>query len=194
MVWEDWRESFETSLEAVEGITSETSRKLALLKHCLGIEGRKVLKTLPEATPSVTTSHEGDGDEVLEAGDILSDVQVNAMKALEDNYGKKTIIVVERHKLFSRSQLPGKSVEQYVSALRTVAVICKFKDLHEEIVRDQFINRTSNNKIQEKLLELKDPLFQKAINIARSIENMPRYVKLLNDEHGQKKMAMGKQM
>ncbi|KAJ1149126.1 hypothetical protein NDU88_001943 [Pleurodeles waltl] len=47
MPWEDWQEAFDSYLKALGGAIFTAKRKLALLKHNLGVEGRKVLKTLP---------------------------------------------------------------------------------------------------------------------------------------------------
>ncbi|KAJ1214182.1 hypothetical protein NDU88_001808 [Pleurodeles waltl] len=143
-------------------------RKLAILKHCLGVEGRKVLKTLP--LQGVQGEDSDQEEEVYE----------NAVKALEENYGKKKNFVVERHKFFSCTQKQGETIDQYVSNLRRLAISCKFKDLNDEIFRGQLINRLRDMKIQEKLLGLKSPTLEKTVEVAKHMEITQQYVKELN--------------
>ncbi|KAJ1101245.1 hypothetical protein NDU88_006317 [Pleurodeles waltl] len=144
-------------------------RKLAILKHCLGVEGRKVLKTLP-----LQDTQGGDSDQE-------DDVFENAIKALEENYGKKVNIVVERHRFFSCAQKQDETIDQFVNSPRRLAISCKFRDLNDEIIRDQFINRVKEVKIQEKLLSLKNPTLDKTVEVARHMESTSRYVKELNN-------------
>ncbi|KAJ1156982.1 hypothetical protein NDU88_009698 [Pleurodeles waltl] len=144
-------------------------RKLAILKHCLGVEGRKVLKTLP-----LQDTQGGDSDQE-------EDVYENAMKTLEENYGKKVNIVVERHRFFSCAQKQDETIDQFVNSLRRLAISCKFRDLNDEIIRDQFTNRVKEVKIQEKLLSLKNPTLDKTVEVAKHMESTSRYVKELNN-------------
>ncbi|KAJ1210640.1 hypothetical protein NDU88_006002 [Pleurodeles waltl] len=103
------------------------------------------------------------------------------MKALEENYGKKVSIVVERHKFFSCAQKQGETIDQFVNSLRRIAISCKFRDLNDEIIRDQFINRVKEVKIQEKLLSLKNPTLDKTVEVAKHMESTSQYVKELNN-------------
>ncbi|XP_069077582.1 forkhead box protein M1-like [Pleurodeles waltl] len=82
-----------------------------------------------------------------DADETVEDEYADALKALEENVGKK------------------------------LSISCKFKDIHDEIIRDQLINRTNLIKIQEKLFNLKNPTFEKTIDLARRMENTSHYVK-----------------
>lgn len=98
-------------------------------------------------------------------------------RALEGNYKAKINIVVQSHTFFSHEQIEGESVDQYIAVLRTLASTCRFRELREEIIRDQLVNKTSNTKIQEKLLNMKEPSLEKAIIMAKRVENTTQYVK-----------------
>lgn len=50
--WNRWHQSFETYIEAAGLADVSAARKAALLKHCLGVEGQRVLATL--STDTVT--------------------------------------------------------------------------------------------------------------------------------------------
>ena len=60
---------------------------------------------------------------------------------------------------------------EYVSALRELAVTCRFGKLHDELVRDQLIEKTIHLKVRERLLmESDDMSCDKALNLASQIE------------------------
>ena len=80
--WEDWKEGFEAYVETVGGNDFTASRKLAMLKHCLGAEGRRVLKHL---APTLQYYDEEAGIEEFNI----------ALQQLDLNYGKKKNEVVE---------------------------------------------------------------------------------------------------
>ncbi|KAJ1131692.1 hypothetical protein NDU88_010026 [Pleurodeles waltl] len=60
--WEQWIEGFEAYLDAIEGDIFTQKKKLSILKHSLGVEGRKILKHLPIVPVA------GEGDEIDEYG------------------------------------------------------------------------------------------------------------------------------
>lgn len=69
-------------------------------------------------------------------------------------------------------QLPGESVNQYVADLRGLANSCKFRELRDEMIRNQLIEHTNNNKIRETLLLQPDDLtLSKAIARAFQVES-----------------------
>lgn len=41
--WELWKESFEAYMAAIDGEDFTYKKKYALLRHCLGLDGRKIL-------------------------------------------------------------------------------------------------------------------------------------------------------
>ena len=74
------------------------------------------------------------------------------------------------------------SIQEYISALRSLVTDCRYQVLEEELVRDQFISGVRDNGIQEKLLAEEDLGCKKAIHIATSIELAKKDCKLFSVE------------
>ena len=127
-------------------------RKTALLRHCLGVEGQRVLETLT-----------GNGTNTDYAGIV---------KLLKDQFAAPQSALLRRFMFRQRHQLPGESVHQYVSNLKGLASHCKFGALTDEMIRDQLIEHTTQAKIRETLLlESDDLTLAKAVAIAFQIES-----------------------
>ncbi len=104
ITWTRWLQSFETFLLAV-GLTDVSAAcKKALLLHCLGAEGQRVLGALESGTTS-------DYDTAVEL--------LNAHFAAPQSALLRWFLFHQRH------QLPGESVQQYVANLTGFASTCK---------------------------------------------------------------------
>ncbi|KAJ1112680.1 hypothetical protein NDU88_000941 [Pleurodeles waltl] len=163
--WEQWKEGFEAYLDAVEGEMFEHKRQFALLKHFLGIEGRKILKHLPRV------SILGHNDDV--------DGYASAIKALDVRF-MKTNVIMKRHKFYKRHQLPGEPVENFVSDLRMLASTCGYKHFEDQIIRDQIVEKSNSVKVQEKLLTLENLTLEKAIEVAGNIKLPTKFMEQRN--------------
>lgn len=164
--WEQWKEGFEAYLEAIEGEVFTQKKKYAILRHSLGTEGRKVLKHLP---PSPVV---GEGDAI--------DEYASAIKVLDLRFKKKKNVIMERHKFYKRQQLPGETVENFISDLRVLAATCDFKTFEDEIIRDQLVEKSNSQKIQEKLLTIHDLTLDKAVEVASNIESTTKFMEQMN--------------
>ena len=81
----------------------------------------------------------------------------------------------ERYRFRQRSQQEGESIKQFVSAFRQLATNCRFGDLHDQMLRDQIIEKTTSADIREKLLMEPDTLqLSRAVQIACQIETAKR--------------------
>ena len=79
---------------------------------------------------------------------------------------------MSRYRFRQRSQQPSESVIQFVAALKELATFCNFGSLHEEMIRDQLIERISTNWIRERLLLEPDTLtVHRAIQLALQVES-----------------------
>ncbi|KAG1938438.1 thy-1 membrane glycoprotein [Pimephales promelas] len=149
--WTRWLQSFETFILAVGLTDVSTARKKALLLHCLGAEGHRVLGTLESGATS-------DYD--------------TAVELLTAHFTPTQSALLRRFLFRQRKQLPGESVQQYVANLRGLASTCKFGALQDEMIRDQLIEHTNNAKVRETLLLEPDDLsLPRAITIALQIES-----------------------
>lgn len=107
-----------------------------MLLHCLGTEGQRIFHTLQ-----------------LNAEDVENDNEYEtALQVLDRHFQPKLNVVAERYKFRKRSQLPGESVDDYIRELRALASTCNFHDMTDEMIRDQFVERTNSTQIRERLL------------------------------------------
>ncbi|KAJ1118438.1 hypothetical protein NDU88_006629 [Pleurodeles waltl] len=172
--WELWIDLFEAYVEVLEQQECPPERHLALLKHRLGAIRLREFKNLPP---------------IENAGNI--NVYELAKKQLQERYGRKINVVLERYKFYSRSQQDEESIDQFVAALRGLAVTCKFEQMsYDQVLQDQILMKTKSRKIQEKLWSCGSDLsLNHAIDVARTMEVSEKCIqtvrKNMNDaEHG----------
>ena len=136
--WHRWFKSFQTYLVAcgLDDKSVSDARRRPILVHCLGTEGQRVFSSLDESSGSYEES----------------------TAALKRQFGPKHSVIMSRYKFRQRSQQAGESVIQFVAALRELATFCSFGGLCEEMIRDQLIEKTSVNRIRERLLMEPDSL------------------------------------
>lgn len=70
---------------------------------------------------------------------------------LEQHFKPATNIHAERTKFSQRFRRNGESIAEFIAALRTLAVNCKFKNSLDERLRDQLILGINDSRIQEHL-------------------------------------------
>lgn len=99
----------------------------------------------------------GEGD----ASDTV-DMYASAIKMLETRFKKKRNVIMERHKFYMRKQLPNESVEVFVRDLRALAATCEYGNFHDEMLRDQLVEKTNSRRTQEKLLTIPELTLDKA--------------------------------
>ena len=123
-------------------------RPHAILVHCLGSEGQRIFASLTD-----TGSYAG------------------AVTALSTHFGLMRNVMMERYRFRQRGQRPGETVLQYVASLKELASTCNFGELHEEMIRDQLIEKTCTPRIRERLLMEPDTLtLDRTVTLAGQIE------------------------
>jgi gamma-glutamyl:cysteine ligase YbdK (ATP-grasp superfamily) len=71
--------------------------------------------------------------------------------------------------LFSgMSQLPGESIDKYITRLKQKAQYCNFTDENEKI-RDQVIEKCASQRLRRKLLERDDVKLDDVIKLAQTM-------------------------
>uniref|UniRef100_A0A674DZP4 Gypsy retrotransposon integrase-like protein 1 n=1 Tax=Salmo trutta TaxID=8032 RepID=A0A674DZP4_SALTR len=146
--WNNWLDSFNTYIEAMDLSTISDKRRTALLRHCLGTEGQRIFRALGSA-PTFTA----------------------AVSLLRNHFAGKERVLLRRYRLRKRHQRPGESIQSYVANLRDLASSCNYGTLQDEIIRDQLIEGTLCEKTREKLLLESDNLqLDGAIKIALQVE------------------------
>ena len=66
-------------------------------------------------------------------------------------------VMWERHVFNTRDQLPGKTIDQYITDLRSKARSCEFGTLTDSLIRDRIVCGIINNKTRSRLLKTTDP-------------------------------------
>ena len=66
---------------------------------------------------------------------------------MKDHLSPKPLIIAERFKFYKRNQHEGKSVAQYLAALRTLAEKCDFNYLLDKALRKKLVCRLRNENI-----------------------------------------------
>ncbi|XP_066963203.1 uncharacterized protein [Macrobrachium rosenbergii] len=83
--------------------------------------------------------------------------------------------IVSRHRLATRRQMSGETIDEYLRALHKLSVDCNFKDVSSEVyrdesIRDAFIAGISSQHIRTRLLENKMLTLSAAADQARALE------------------------
>ena len=158
MPWKTWVAQFENYLVASGGTNNPVARKKELLLHCLGKEGQRVFQNLLDHDNPPAGASEYD----------------KALLVLEKHYGPKNSVVAEHYKFRQRRQCPGETAQDYVAALRELAVTCNFGAMRDEMIRDQLVENTISDKICEKLFMEENLTLARAIQVATHIEEQWR--------------------
>ena len=88
-------------------------------------------------------------------------------------------LIFERHKFNTRNQDENETIDQYVTALRTLAATCEFESLHDGLIRDRIVCGIKAQTLKERMLRENDLTLQKAIDIYRAAETSRDQLKSL---------------
>ena len=122
--------------------------------HLAGMKLQDIYATLPEPTAP--------------EGVVWNDCEV-AVKKLDLYFEYKPNVTFERHAFRKLSQRAGETVSQFATRLREQAEFCKFDDSDEQI-RDQLVERITDDRLREKLLGTSGLTLDKALEMARQFE------------------------
>ncbi|KAJ8030724.1 hypothetical protein HOLleu_27211 [Holothuria leucospilota] len=92
------------------------------------------------------------------------------MELLEKRFARKVNFVSERYTFRQRAQGQGESINTFISNLRELAKSCDFGQKHDEMIRDQLIEKTNSRKICERLLVEENLTLDKAITLPQRVE------------------------
>ena len=155
--WRHWLTTFENFVEAIPG---EEVNKLNVLINYVSSE---VYQLFYEAT--------------------TYDEAINLLKSL---YVKTPNEIFARHKLATRKQQPGESLDEYLQELKILSKDCNFSDVtayqyRDEAVRDAFITGLLSTNIRQRLLENKTLNLQTAFDQARALDTAQRSSETYNN-------------
>ncbi|XP_064475478.1 uncharacterized protein K02A2.6-like [Ornithodoros turicata] len=162
--WSQWRRMFDNYMLAIDGISYRPDRQKAMLLHALGTEGQRIFYTL--SVPAVP-SEQSSGDSTTATVNVYKE----ALATLEKRYAESYNVMVERRKFRQRSQLPDESIEEYVTALRGLAITCNYGTMLDETLRDQLVDKALLPQVRERLLlEGSTLTLERATQIASHVE------------------------
>ena len=103
-------------------------------------------------------------------------------KLLTDYFDPKTSIIVHRFHFNSRNRVDGESIATYVAALQELALHCEYGDNLPEMLRDHLVCGVNHSGIQRKLLSEANLTYDRAYELAQSVEASERDSKELRDK------------
>ena len=92
------------------------------------------------------------------------------VKALEKHYNPAPLEIAERFHFGTRYQKQDESICDVIVALKKLSIHCNYGEFLNRALRDRFVCGLNNPKIQNKLLNTEDLSFEKACQIAKSME------------------------
>ena len=132
--------------------TVADAEKVAILLTVIGKETYSLLRSLVAPTQAKDKSYAG------------------IIEVLTTHLKPTPFTIAERFKFYERAQLPGERVNDFIAALRTLALKCEFAAFLEKAIRDKLVCGTSNSRIRKRLLVERDLTLNKAIEIANALE------------------------
>ena len=164
--WRRWKRGMEYYLTAT--CTEKTEAQKAAIFMCMiGKDGQEIKDTFEFET--------GENEQEVITTAILFD-------KFEAHCKPKRNLVVERHRFLTREQLPGESVDQYVTELRTLAASCEWGDLKDDLICSRIVSGISSRVVRERLLRESDLKLKKAVEICRADELSRQQMKLFGNE------------
>ncbi|XP_070573004.1 uncharacterized protein [Ptychodera flava] len=93
------------------------------------------------------------------------------VEILENHYEQKPLLVHERFTFWYRNQKESESIKAYACELRRLSKTCKFGTFLDQALRDKLVCGLRTFSIQKRLLQEDDISFEKAMQIAISMES-----------------------
>jgi hypothetical protein len=104
-------------------------------------------------------------------------------KKFEDYCKPKRNLIVEQRKFNTRRQNLGEPVDHYITDLKTLAALCEYGNLVNDLITSQLVAGIQLDKVRDRLLREGSELsLDKAVNICRSHEVTQKQMKLFHGE------------
>ncbi|KAH7979838.1 hypothetical protein HPB49_011536 [Dermacentor silvarum] len=129
--WKQWRKLFENYLLASG---NKPTVLLAAKRVCCNVWAWK---------SSALTGKEQDAGTAQNTTGEQNEFNI-ALAKLEDYFVATSNVVIERQQFCQRAQLPGESLDSFVTCLRELSVTCDLGTQLEEFIRDQLVEETGN--------------------------------------------------
>lgn len=160
--WTRWKEEFLTYMKAIDGDRMGNERKKNILLHCLGSEGQAVFRNLPAVQEDLSSFE-----------DVLAH--------MECRFKPTTSIALNRYTFYTRTQRETESFDDFLTALRALAISCNFGVICDEMIRNQIIVNVRSKRTQEQLWVLGNPNLHDTIATAKAFEQSARWMKTVEE-------------
>lgn len=158
--WPQWKKRFERYI-AVAGLSKKSDEeKIDILLYIMGEESEQVVIQFPQAPKTF--------NEMLEA--------------FENYFIPRRNVIFERFKFNSRQQLPGESVDSFITSLHSLAEHCEYGALKEDLIRDRIVVGMSDVKTSERLQLQSNLKLADAILAAKQAEIQQKQNNILRQE------------
>ncbi len=163
--WERWIRRFDRFRLASNLNATSEENQVNTLVYCMGDEAEDVLKGL-----------------TLTADEKKKYTDVKA--GFDAFFVPKKNVIYERAKFNQRVQLPGETVDSFITALYGLAEHCNYGQLQNELIRDRLVVGLRNVSLSEKLQLDRDLTLETAITKTRQSEEVRRQQCDLRGENG----------
>ncbi|XP_062290264.1 zinc finger protein 420-like [Scomber scombrus] len=157
--WHKWLKAFEHYIEALGENELADSSKCVLLQNCLGQEGQRIFTALMQGETTYAA----------------------AISALTLYFTSDHTSQMHRLKFHQRAQMPGETVEQFVSALEELLSPCNYRDVQDKLILTQLIEKTNCPQLKERLFLEKETLtLATALVIGKEVESALNHPELFD--------------
>ena len=101
------------------------------------------------------------------------------VEIISAHYDSKSSFIVQRLKFYNRVRASGESIAAFVASLGKIAEHCEYKDSLKDMLRDRLVCGVNHDGIQQKLLAEKNLTYDKALEIALTMETAEQGTKYL---------------
>ena len=129
----------------------------------------------------------GDAEDIM-ASFVFADEsdahKYDAVKAkFNSHFVAKKNVIYERAKFNQRAQGQDESVENFITALHSLAEFCEYGSLKDEMIRDRLVVGLRNEKLSEKLQIDASLTLEKAVQQARQSESVKKQQGVIRSSH-----------
>ncbi|UYV74340.1 K02A2.6-like [Cordylochernes scorpioides] len=151
--WPKWIRRFERFRQASGLVNNPENEQVNMLVYCMG----------------------DNADDILLSCKIASDQLENYNKIIEcfeSHFIPRRNIIYERARFNQRCQQEGEKVNEFITALHSLAEHCNFGMLHDELIRDRIVVGVRDRALSERMQLDTDLTLVKATLMAKQLESV----------------------
>ncbi|UYV62758.1 K02A2.6-like [Cordylochernes scorpioides] len=151
--WLKWIRRFERFRQASGLVNNPENEQVNMLVYCMG----------------------DNADDILLSCKIASDQLENYYKVIEcfeNHFIPRRNIIYERARFNQRCQQEGEKVNEFITALHSLAEHCNFGMLHDELIRDRIVVGVRDRALSERMQLDTDFTLVKATLMAKQLESV----------------------